>query len=687
MFGEIGPKMQGADSAAPKWFNGLVTFNAASYGWAESAIFYANPVTPYTAVELVSSATSGVGLLFNDLGAAATQWNFGSSIHSGLGLFELRNLTNSQTVFYASPAGDVTINSPSSGNPLTVTGNTSSANILVNGTNAEGLRIATTATDGAFLQVFNGATFLGFFGAAAQQIAGGAIGDLAIACNAGQNLTLGVFTTPVLTVASTGGVQIAAPSSAISLTVSGPTGNWVADLVASGVSGSSYGLIVTAGTTSTDVALLVREQTGSPVYLEIFGDGHGTLGPSSTLGLSWTTTGAMTIAAPSSGSVTLMVTSPAGGAAVEIAAGPFYQGSTVIPSLVMNSSGADYGQIFNSATQVWALGYGTSIDSNGTGALTWNATGNVVINAPSSGNALVVNGAANSYAAVVQTTSLAAGTSYGLQINAGTNSADTSFIVRNQAESALFMQITGAGNGFLGPNATNNLSWSATGNFTLALASSGGASLNLPASTAAVPVIAWATGTLLTTASAGVEEFDGKCWYVSPATSTRGVVCAEYAQYQNGSTHTLTSQTAAQAIFNQSASGAVTLPTGVYFFEMLVSLTSMSATSGSFGFALGGSATFSFAAYITAFKVAAAATPSTTPTMAYTFAALTTIVTANTATAGYMKVEGLITVTATGTVIPQVSLTVAAAAVVGAQSYFKCHPVGASGFTKVGNWS
>jgi hypothetical protein len=600
MFGEIGPKMQGADSAAPKWFNGLVTFNAASYGWAESAIFYANPVTPYTAVELVSSATSGVGLLFNDLGAAATQWNFGSSIHSGLGLFELRNLTNSQTVFYASPAGDVTINSPSSGNPLTVTGNTSSANILVNGTNAEGLRIATTATDGAFLQVFNGATFLGFFGAAAQQIAGGAIGDLAIACNAGQNLTLGVFTTPVLTVASTGGVQIAAPSS---------------------------------------------------------------------------------------GSVTLMVTSPAGGAAVEIAAGPFYQGSTVIPSLVMNSSGADYGQIFNSATQVWALGYGTSIDSNGTGALTWNATGNVVINAPSSGNALVVNGAANSYAAVVQTTSLAAGTSYGLQINAGTNSADTSFIVRNQAESALFMQITGAGNGFLGPNATNNLSWSATGNFTLALASSGGASLNLPASSAAVPALAWATGTLLTTASAGVEEFDGKCWYVSPATSTRGVVCAEYAQYQNGSTHTLTSQTAAQAIFNQSASGAVTLPTGVYFFEMLVSLTSMSATSGSFGFALGGSATFSFAAYITAFKVAAAATPSTTPTMAYTFAALTTIVTANTATAGYMKVEGLITVTATGTVIPQVSLTVAAAAVVGAQSYFKCHPVGASGFTKVGNWS
>jgi hypothetical protein len=68
-------------------------------------------------------------------------------------------------------------------------------------------------------------------------------------------------------------------------------------------------------------------------------------------------------------------------------------------------------------------------------------------------------------------------------------------------------------------------------------------------------------------------------------------------------------------------------------------------------------------------------------------AANTAIVTATTATVGWAKVWGKIRVNASGTLIPQVSLGVAAAAVVGADSYFRIWPAGASAVTNVGNWS
>ena len=45
-------------------------------------------------------------------------------------------------------------------------------------------------------------------------------------------------------------------------------------------------------------------------------------------------------------------------------------------------------------------------------------------------------------------------------------------------------------------------------------------------------------------------------------------------------------------MLNATANGAVTLAAGTYEFEAFFALTNLSSTSGTFGFALGGTATF-----------------------------------------------------------------------------------------------
>jgi len=64
--------------------------------------------------------------------------------------------------------------------------------------------------------------------------------------------------------------------------------------------------------------------------------------------------------------------------------------------------------------------------------------------------------------------------------------------------------------------------------------------------------------------------------------------------------YTLTSQTAAQKLFNNTANGALTLPTGVYRFKTFVHILTMSATSGNGAFSFAGTAVmdrFGYAVY------------------------------------------------------------------------------------------
>lgn len=141
--------------------------------------------------------------------------------------------------------------------------------------------------------------------------------------------------------------------------------------------------------------------------------------------------------------VGITVNAVSGNAAIA-ANGPFYESNTNISAFTMNASGADYGQIGNVGTGTWGLGSGTSITTIGTSALTWNGSGDVVINAPSSGEALDVTGHSGAYVSRF-TGASTAGSSYGPIIEAGTNSSDYTLLAYNQSASALYLAIRGDG--------------------------------------------------------------------------------------------------------------------------------------------------------------------------------------------------------------------------------------------------
>lgn len=188
----------------------------------------------------------------------------------------------------------------------------------------------------------------------------------------------------------------------------------------------------------------------------------------------------------------------------------------------------------------------------------------------------------------------------------------------------------------------------------------------------------------LGSAVTGAFEFENPAFYLTGATSQRGVVPADQFILQQ-STYTLTSSTDAQKLFGTTTNGQVTLVPGTYEFECQFSLSSMSSSSGSFGFALGGGATFTQYWWSLANKatLATAATGQVT----YNTAANTTLVTANTGQVAFARIHGVVIVTVGGTIIPQVSLGVAAAAVVGIGSFFKIRALGGATASRSGNWS
>lgn len=194
----------------------------------------------------------------------------------------------------------------------------------------------------------------------------------------------------------------------------------------------------------------------------------------------------------------------------------------------------------------------------------------------------------------------------------------------------------------------------------------------------------YVAGSNLTTPLAGVTEYDGTVKYFTPAASSRAVDMVEYFCCL-AAAFTLTSQTAAQKLFNSTANGALTLPIGTYEFECQFELTGMSTVTGGFGFAFGGAATFTQGWS----AVAVNAVPGTASNaqMTYNTAANTAIGTASTAGSAHAMIKGILRVTVAGTIIPQVSLITAAAAVVSINSYFRCSPMGAAAVATVGNWS
>lgn len=154
--------------------------------------------------------------------------------------------------------------------------------------------------------------------------------------------------------------------------------------------------------------------------------------------------------------------------------------------------------------------------------------------------------------------------------------------------------------------------------------------------------------------------------------------------------YTLTSTTAAQRIFNIATNGAVTLPVGRYFFDLFFTLSAMSATNGGLNFLFGSTATISGIQYQ---AIGNKATPigtgvATALTSVQTSNGVIALTPVNTVTVAWARIQGTFRLSVGGAIFPQLGLGVAAAAIVGADSYFRVWRAGPDTVTSnVGNWS
>lgn len=107
-----------------------------------------------------------------------------------------------------------------------------------------------------------------------------------------------------VSISSVGAISVNPPTtgSLNSLTITGANGGgFAASFAGSSTSGNSNGLSINAGTNASDIAFQIFNQAFGAQFLKMFGDGHGLIGPSGALGISWTTAGNVTTAAPNSG--------------------------------------------------------------------------------------------------------------------------------------------------------------------------------------------------------------------------------------------------------------------------------------------------------------------------------------------------------------------------------------------------
>lgn len=258
----------------------------------------------------------------------------------------------------------------------------------------------------------------------------------------------------------------------------------------------------------------------------------------------------------------------------------------------------------------------------------------------------------------------------------------------NPTASVGLAAVNGSASTFLRSDGSPALSQAITPTWTGDHAWNGG-KVTLMAGTAAKAPLNLQSGTVLTTPAAGAVEYDGTVAYFTHAANERGAIeCFQWIR--QAATYTLVSQTAAQQLFNASTNGAVTLAAGTYEFECQFDLSSMSASGGNFGFQIGGAATltsikWSSIAHKSAALDASAAGQYGQRSNSIQIANLVTAST--TGTQGCATIKGIICISVGGTIIPQVILGVAAAAVVGINSFFKIWPIGTNVQTTLGNWS
>jgi len=232
--------------------------------------------------------------------------------------------------------------------------------------------------------------------------------------------------------------------------------------------------------------------------------------------------------------------------------------------------------------------------------------------------------------------------------------------------------------------------WSPAGGF------SGGtltSNLTLAAGTTSLSPLTFQSGSLLTSATAGAAEFDGKVLYTTPV--SRGV-SPSMMLYRLNSALAGSNVNTAQSIFGV---GVTLAASTVYAFESYFILQKTAGTtSHTIASSFGGTATLNNIVYGSIWTRNNTANTSDAMTAFSAFHGFSTlasnfVLTSAIATANQTfltKVHGTVSINAGGTFIPQYTLSAAPGAAYStiAGSYFTIWPIGASGAnTSVGPWA
>jgi hypothetical protein len=245
----------------------------------------------------------------------------------------------------------------------------------------------------------------------------------------------------------------------------------------------------------------------------------------------------------------------------------------------------------------------------------------------------------------------------------------------------------------LGPNDITLTGGTLTGGVVSGSTLSGCTSTNavvvLSSGQAAVTPLTFQPGALNTASAAGGAEYDGKCFYLSAATSARGIVKNPQMITQT-SAFTGTTVLTAQNLFDASTglNGAVNVgPSVTYMFDTYFTITGRSSTSNTHAFGFGGTAAVDRQGWVSITgSIAASSTPGAT--LIARGSATNIINTANTLAVLNASITGKVVIGTSGTLIPSITRSAGTVAlVVAPDSFFRIWPIGSTAVNRVGNWT
>lgn len=189
---------------------------------------------------------------------------------------------------------------------------------------------------------------------------------------------------------TTGNFTMQGATSGPEFTINSPSGQFGEIINGNVTANASNGLQIFAGTSTSDSALAVYNQANTNQFMDIYGNGSGFLGPTTSHNLSWNGNGAFTVNAPTSGMPLTVNGNGTGTIGLQTTAG-------VSPLLSWNQTGQTSWQALQDGTlnnfRIWNANSGTT--------MSFTNTGNVTIPAPTTGDGLTSSGFAGSYGVTV----------------------------------------------------------------------------------------------------------------------------------------------------------------------------------------------------------------------------------------------------------------------------------------------